>query len=58
MRGKANSEPPRKPVRRRPTERWKILDSIIFIRARDEYLQKEGILVKTGERKWRVRFER
>ncbi|MBI5001327.1 MAG: hypothetical protein HZB92_07380 [Euryarchaeota archaeon] len=43
-------------IRRRPTPRWKILDSIIFIRARDEYLQKEGILTKIGKRRWWVKF--
>jgi len=41
-----------KKIRRRPTPLWKIRDSIIYIRMRDEYLAREGILVKTGERKW------
>ena len=41
-----------KKVRRRPTPGWKIMDSIIYIRMRDEYLAREGILVKTGEREW------
>lgn len=46
---------PEKKARRRPTPRWKIKDSIIYIRMRDEYLEREGILVKVGERRWRLR---
>ncbi len=38
----------------RPTEDWKLRDSIKYIRLRDKYLQEEGILVKIGERKWRL----
>ncbi len=40
-------------VRHRPTPRWKLIDSIVYIKMRDEYLQQEGILVRTGERRWK-----
>ncbi len=41
--------------RRRPIQKWKLLDSIIYIRMRNDYLEREGILVKVGDRKWRLR---
>ena len=41
--------------RRRPTQKWKLLDSIIYIRMRNDYLEREGMLVKVGERRWRLR---
>jgi len=41
--------------RRRPTLKWKLMDSIIYIRMRKEYLEREGILVKVGDRRWRLR---
>jgi len=31
------------------------MDSIIYIRMRNEYLEREGILVKVGDRRWRLR---
>ncbi len=39
----------------RPTPNWKLSDSIKYIKRRDKYLQEEGILVKIGERKWRLK---
>lgn len=41
----------------RPTSDWKLRNSIIFIKRRDEYLQKEGILVRTGRRSWRLNLK-
>ncbi len=41
--------------RRRPIQKWKLMDSIIYIRMRNEYLEREGILVKVGDRRWRLR---
>ena len=53
MDGKRMREiPPQRKIRRRPSPRWKVADSVLYILARDEYLQKAGILTKTGERSW------
>lgn len=41
----------------RPTPKWKLEDSIIFIKKREEYLQEEGILVRTGKRTWRLNLK-
>ena len=46
---------PGKPIRRRPTPEWKLLDSIIYIRMRDRYLQREGILRQVGKRRWKLK---
>ncbi|MDP6157126.1 MAG: hypothetical protein QGH39_08910 [Candidatus Thermoplasmatota archaeon] len=46
----------RRGVRRRPTTRWKLIDSINFIRMRNEYLERKGILVRTGDRRWRIQW--
>jgi hypothetical protein len=46
---------PRKAIRRRPVPKWKLIDSILYIKARDKYLQDEGILRQIGERRWRFR---
>jgi hypothetical protein len=47
---------PRKAIRRRPVQEWKLIDSLMFIKARREYLEKEGILVRTGKKNWTMRF--
>jgi len=44
-------------VRRRPTPRWKIRDSIIYIRRRDRWLAEQGILVRLGPRRYRLNPE-
>ena len=49
---KARKSLPKKLISRRPSPRWKVVDSVLYIIARDEYLQKAGILTKTGERRW------
>ena len=49
---------PRKAVRRRPVSREALINSILYIRARDRYLQEEGILTKTGPRRWRLYIEK
>ncbi len=41
--------------RQRPTPRWKMEDSIEYIKMRDRYLQEQGILVRLGKRHWRLR---
>ena len=41
-----------KKIKRRPSPKWKVRDSIKYIKRRDEYLREEGILVKKGDRKW------
>ncbi len=41
-------------VKRRPTPRWKLIDSIKYIKMRDRYLQRENILVRKGEREWEL----
>ncbi len=46
--------PKEKKVRRRPTPKWKLIDSIKYIKMRNEYLREEGILVKKGEMKWKL----
>ncbi len=38
----------------RPTPRWKLTDSIKYIKMRDQYLRKNGILVKVGKRRWKL----
>ncbi len=43
---------------RRPTPRWKLRDSIRYIRRRDRWLEEQGILVKTGDREYRLNQER
>jgi len=48
---------PRKGIRRRPTPKWKLLDSIIYIKLRDKYLKKEGIIQELDNRLWRVNFD-
>ncbi len=53
MHGHGGSSPNKK--RRRPVLKWKLMDSIIYIRMRNEYLEREGILVKVGDRRWRLR---
>lgn len=48
---------PKKAVRRRPIAKWKLLDSIIYIKMRDQYLQETGILQKVGRRRWKLRIK-
>jgi len=43
-------------VRRRPSPQWKLIDSINFIRMRNDYLEREEILVRTGKRRWKLRL--
>ncbi|MFW5946732.1 MAG: hypothetical protein ACOCTN_07690 [Candidatus Natronoplasma sp.] len=43
-----------KKVKGRPTPKWKLRDSIRYIERRDEYLREKGILVKKGDRKWKL----
>ncbi len=43
-----------RPVRRRPVSKEKLSNSIRYIKMRDRYLQKNGILVRTGERSWKL----
>jgi hypothetical protein len=48
---------PKKAVRRRPVAKWKLLDSIVYIKMRDKYLQETGILKKVGKRRWKLRIK-
>jgi hypothetical protein len=43
-------------LRRRPTTEEQLLNSIIWIKRQKEYLAREGILVQTGPRTWRMRY--
>jgi hypothetical protein len=45
---------PKKAVRSRPVAKWKLLDSILYIKMRDKYLQETGVLQKLGKRRWRL----
>ncbi len=42
--------------RRAKRSKWEIRNSILFIKMMDEYLQKNGILIKTGKRRYRMRL--
>lgn len=46
----------RKVVRRRPVSQEALINSIIYIKARDRYLQREGILTEIGPRRWRLKI--
>lgn len=46
--------PRKKTPKDRPSTDWELTNSIKFIRMRDKYLREEGILVKIGERKWKL----
>jgi hypothetical protein len=46
----------KKAIRRRPVSQESLINSIIYIRARDRYLQKEGILTEIGPRRWRLKL--
>lgn len=48
---------PKKAVRRRPVAKWKLLDSIMYIKMRDQYLQNTGILQKIDRRVWKLRIK-
>ncbi len=56
-RGRIRGPKHERAVRRRPTPRWKIRDSIQYIRMRDRYLQEQGILVKVGPRRYHLNPE-
>jgi hypothetical protein len=49
---------PRKAVRRRPVSHEELINSILYIKARDRYLQEAGILTQTGPRRWRLIIEK
>ncbi len=51
---KSSPIPKEKKIKRRPTPKWKLRDSIRYIKRKDEYLREEGILVKKGDRKWKL----
>ena len=52
---RARPRPPmKKGVRRKPSTEEALLNSINYIRMQREYLEKEGILVRTGKRTWRL----
>ncbi len=44
----------KKAVRRRPVSNEELINSILYIKARDEYLQNAGILTRIGPRRWRL----
>ena len=44
-------------VRRRPVSHEELINSILYIRARNKYLQERGILVEIGPRRWRLNFK-
>ena len=46
-----------KAVKRKPTSEQEFINSIIYIKMRDEYLQNEGILVKIGKRRYRFNIK-
>lgn len=48
----------KKGLRRRPTTEEQLLNSIIWITRQKEYLAREGILVQTGPRTWRLRYRK
>ncbi|MFW5953602.1 MAG: hypothetical protein ACOCSJ_05505 [Candidatus Natronoplasma sp.] len=43
-----------KKVKGRPTPKWKLRDSIRYIKRGDDYLREKEILVKKGDRKWKL----
>jgi hypothetical protein len=51
------SKKSKKAVRRRPVSQESLINSILYIRARNKYLQEEGILVEIGPRRWRLNFK-
>lgn len=42
--------------RRRPKHEWELINSIIFIKMRDEYLKRRGIIVRVGKRRYVLSF--
>lgn len=46
-----------KAVRRRPVSHEELINSILYIRARNRYLQEEGILVEIGPRRYKLNFK-
>jgi hypothetical protein len=44
----------KKTIWRRPVSNEGLANSIKYIRLRDAYLQREGVLVRTGDRSWRL----
>ena len=51
---KSSYIPKEKKIKRRPSPKWKLRDSIKYIKRRDKYLREEGILVKKGDREWKL----
>ena len=51
---KSSPIPKEKKIKRRPSPKWKLRDSIRYIKRRDKYLRAEGVLVKKGDRKWKL----
>ena len=47
----------KKAVRRKPVSHEELINSILYIRARDRYLQKEGILTQLGPRRWMLNIK-
>ena len=47
-----------KGLRSRPTTEEQLLNSIIWIKRQKEYLAREGILLQTGQRTWRLRYRK
>ena len=48
------SHPRKRLPRRRAKSKWEIRNSILFIKLKDAYLEKNGILVKVGKRRYRM----
>lgn len=44
----------KKAIRRRPVPKWKLYNSINYIKMRDKYLQEVGILEKIDDRNWKL----
>ncbi len=42
---------------KRPRVDWKLQDSILYIKMRNEYLKKIGILVKIGARNYKLNVQ-
>lgn len=44
----------KKLIRRRPTFKWKLIDSIAYIKLKDNYLRNKKILIPIGQRRYRL----
>ena len=47
----------KKGVRKRPKSDWKLNDAILYIRMRNKYLKKNGILVKISARNYKLNVQ-